>query len=303
LNPSGEFAPLTGLESVYIAGSISDTVSAYSAGTPKEFAPAENFDWAAEQAKQDLYLNNVLADQYYGLKKDVVRIRITDVSQEVDAEIRGIYRDPATGRMYSTGKEEPGLMALGAKINKGHGDYVYIWFPKGRFSGGNIIGTTKKGDVTINIREYVFEALVTAYQFTVNGETRGISWSKGDTSDDAFTETGWFSAVQTPLTSSAPSAVALSTIVPADGDPDIAITAEIVLTFNNKIASESIMVMDAAGNAVTITKSWDSTGKILTLAHVANFSNETVYLVAVAGVVDVYGQTLAAASKDFTTIA
>ena len=110
-------------------------------------------------------------------------------------------------------------------------------------------------------------------------------------------------AIATLFTEAAPDAVALSSIVPADDATNIAIDANIVLTFNNEIAREAVVVTSDAGVIVAGAKTWDNTGKILTFNPTSNLSNNAVYIVAVGGVVDVYGQTLASAVKNFTTVA
>lgn len=98
-------------------------------------------------------------------------------------------------------------------------------------------------------------------------------------------------------------AVALSTIVPADGAPAIAIDASIVCTFNNAIASNAVALFDAdSGDVVPCTKAWDATKKILTITPDDDLTNSTVYIVSISGVVDVYGQALATAGKNFETI-
>ena len=100
------------------------------------------------------------------------------------------------------------------------------------------------------------------------------------------------------------SAVALSTIVPADGAPSIAIDASIVITFNNAIASNAIALFDGTtGNVVACTSAWDATKKIITITPDADLTAATSYIVSVAGVVDVYGQALATVGKNFTTAA
>jgi len=100
-----------------------------------------------------------------------------------------------------------------------------------------------------------------------------------------------------------PDAIALSTIVPADDANNVAIDANVVLTFNNKILRESIVVTKSDGTIVAGTKSWDSTGKILTFDPTENLSNSSTYIVTIGGVVDIYGKTLAAQVKNFTTVA
>lgn len=100
------------------------------------------------------------------------------------------------------------------------------------------------------------------------------------------------------------SAVALSTIVPADAATGISKTASIVLTFNNAIASSAVSLIDSAsGDIVANTQAWDATKKILTVSPSSALAGLTKYIVAVNGVEDVFGQALAAVAKEFTTVA
>lgn len=101
----------------------------------------------------------------------------------------------------------------------------------------------------------------------------------------------------------APDAIALSTIVPADGAANVAVDANIVLTFNNEIQSEMVTIASAAGDAVAGVKSWDAAKKVLTFNPSQNLTAGTTYIVTVAGVVDVYGQSLAVEVKNFGTAA
>jgi len=110
-------------------------------------------------------------------------------------------------------------------------------------------------------------------------------------------------AVAAIFAEAAPSALALSSIVPNDDAIDVAITANIVMTFNNKVAAEAIVVTEADGTIVAGAKTWDTPGKILTFNPTASLDNSTVYLVTIAGVVDIYGQSLAASVKNFMTVA
>ena len=99
-----------------------------------------------------------------------------------------------------------------------------------------------------------------------------------------------------------PSALALSSSVPANAATAIAVGSSIVLTFNNKISKEAVAVMlSTTGAVVTCTKTWDDTGKILTVKPSANLTAATKYFVAITGVSDIYSQTLAATVNSFTT--
>lgn len=105
------------------------------------------------------------------------------------------------------------------------------------------------------------------------------------------------------LSTPAPSAIALSSIVPADDAPAIAKNANIVMTFNNKILREAIVVSTAAGVLVAGTKTWDTAGKILTFNPTSDMAGATVHIVSIGGVVDIYNQSLAPEVKNFTTTA
>lgn len=104
------------------------------------------------------------------------------------------------------------------------------------------------------------------------------------------------------LAEDAPSALALVEISPADEEADVAVDSNIVLTFNNKISRESIIVTKDDGTLVVGTKTWDTAGKVLTFKPTENLSASTVYLVTVGGVVDIYGQALNATVINFMTV-
>ena len=100
----------------------------------------------------------------------------------------------------------------------------------------------------------------------------------------------------------APIAIALSSIVPDDEATNVAINADIVLTFNNKILREAIVVTKDDGMVVPGVKTWDAAGKVLTFNPTSDFALSGVYLVTIGGVVDIYGQALAVSVKNFTVV-
>lgn len=105
------------------------------------------------------------------------------------------------------------------------------------------------------------------------------------------------------FTAGEPAAVALSTIDPADNATDVAVDTTIVMTFNNKILREAVIVVDEAGDVVPGAKTWDVTGKILTFTPTSDLANNTVYITTLGGVVDIYAQSLTPVAKNFVTIA
>jgi hypothetical protein len=104
------------------------------------------------------------------------------------------------------------------------------------------------------------------------------------------------------LTIAAPSALTVSS-VPADEAANILVTANIVLTFNNAVANEAILVTSAAGVVKAVAKSWNAGRTVLTLDPTTDFAAATTYIVSIAGVTDIYSQSLAGSVVNFTTAA
>jgi hypothetical protein len=107
--------------------------------------------------------------------------------------------------------------------------------------------------------------------------------------------------VSSVLVEAAPSALSVSS-VPLGDATGVAVTANVVLTFNNEILEEFVLVTSAAGVLVAGAKTWDTDHKIMTFDPTSSLSGSTTYIVTIAGVVDVYGQSLAASARKFATI-
>lgn len=103
------------------------------------------------------------------------------------------------------------------------------------------------------------------------------------------------------LAGGAISALALSSSVPADAATAVAVGANITLTFNNKVSVDDVTLTTATGTVVPFTKTWDATGKIMTIDPNANLAAATSHLIVISGVRDIYGQSLATVVRKFTT--
>lgn len=101
--------------------------------------------------------------------------------------------------------------------------------------------------------------------------------------------------------SAAPTAIALSSSVPAENATAVAVNSSVVLTFNNKVVNEQILLMTNSGVIVPVTKTFDAARKVLTMKPTTPLSASTTYLISVIGVVDGYSQALAPVARKFTT--
>ena len=107
--------------------------------------------------------------------------------------------------------------------------------------------------------------------------------------------------IATIVGSGLPSAFSMTSIVPADNANAVAVGASIVITFNTKISSESIVVSSATGAVISCTKTFDTAGKVLTIKPNSNLAAATKYYVTMVGIADIYSRTLPTTIKTFTT--
>lgn len=297
----GEFV---GVDNLYYAVISGDNNSAYTVGAPVYLAPVAEIAGAPEVNNNTTYYDNKAANNYVTEGKTELKVVVSNVPAQTLATLLGKNYNVTAGRVYDNGEANPPSVALGFRYNMGKDGYRYYWFLKGTFSGGSEDATSKSADVDVKTYELTFTAVTTDYAWTVGSNTLSLKRVYGDTSDGAFSATGWFNQVQTPASVGAPAAIALSSSVPADGASTVSRSSTVVLTFNNKIASEAISLINtSSGDITTITKSWDVTGKILTLTPSTQLAATTKYVIAINGVVDVFGQRLADVGRDFTTTA
>lgn len=296
-----KYNEFVGVSDVYIA-SVEDLSTGYTGGTPEILAPVATITNTPNVSSKNTYYSNKPANSYVSEGATEVKIVIPNLPAKLMAKVLGKHFDEATGRMYDDGTPNPPYFALGFKLNVGLNNYRYYWYLKGTFMGGAEEAETQTDAINEKQYELTFTALATTYAFTLEDEsTASLKRVMADDTDEAFAGgSTWFSAVQTPSTATPPSALAISTIVPADQAEAILATADVVITFNNKIASGTVFLTGADNAVFATTSSYDATGKILTIKHTTNFATGVKYQVNIVGMLDIYGQTLATTTKTFT---
>lgn len=292
-----------GVDQIYYALVTTDDASAYAAGTPVAFAPAMNIAQAPKSNSKVQYADNQPFDTMSSEGETELDIEVTGLPLDVHAAILGRVYDAATGRMFDNGGTPPDI-ALGFRAKKRGGDYRYYWFLKGAFQSFSEEQATETDTPDPKSTKLKFTAVRTIHQFALTGSlTDSVKRIVGETSDAAFSATTWFAAVQSPVVGS-PSALTC-TPSPADAATGVAVTVDVTLTFSNALAGNSengIILMTDAGVIKACARTINAARTIVTLNPTTNLAGTTTYLVAVPGVVDVYGQTLADTVYDFTTV-
>lgn len=99
------------------------------------------------------------------------------------------------------------------------------------------------------------------------------------------------------------STLEMSSILPANNATNVTLTSNITLTFNNAISSHNIfLVNDTDDTNVAASITLDATKKIITIDPTSSFTASKKYAVVIAGVKDIYGQSLANSISYFTAV-
>jgi phi13 family phage major tail protein len=305
-NPNtAEYKSVVGLDDLYIA-EVTDGSSSYSAESPEYFAPAAEASISPAFNREVQYADDRPFDVVQSEGESEIQLTVTALPPEMLAQVLGETFDSGSGRVFDTADPSSAPeYALGFRSKKSDGTYRYYWFLKGRFSKPSEEFATQGETPDIKQTQIVYTAIKTEYEFDLDGSNRaGVKRVYGDSGATNFDATGWFTEVQTPSVTSY-SALALDSSTPADSATDVSVSADITLTFNNAVVSgaiNNISLLDDSQDPVATTNSLSTNRLVITVDPDANLSASTTYTLVIAGVTDIYGQTLST-TIDFTTAA
>lgn len=293
---------VVGLRDLYYALVTQDDVDAYAAGTPAILAPAVAASHKPKNSSKIQYADDGAFDTLVSEGETEIELEVTNIPLSILAIVLGKEYDAVNGRMFDNAGAVPPDVALGFRSVKSNGSYKYFWYLKGKFSMPDEEQMTK-GEApepkTIKIK---FTAVKTIYAFDLGDISDGVKRVVGDEDISGFSGTTWFDDVQVPVAGSP--AAFTCTPSPADAATGVSVSANVVLTFSNALQSgmeNHILLTEDDGTIKANARTINAARTIVTLDPTVNFSASTVYLVALAGVKDIYGQTLADTVYDFTT--
>jgi phi13 family phage major tail protein len=298
---SNEYRSAVGLKDLYIAEVTQDDADGYVAGTPEYFAPAMEASAVPAVNSKTQYADDGPFDVMSSEGETKITLSVTGLPVEILAKITGRVFDVSIGRMYDNGGTPP-YFALGFRGMRANGEYRYFWFLKGSFQMPDDERTTKGDSPDPKPAKIIFTALKTIYQWNLDGTiTDGVKRIVGDTDTTDFSETGWFTSVQVP-TYSAPSALTC-TADPADNATNVNVTKTITLTFNNALRTYGgVALLKVSDDSVVPSAiSINNAKKIITIDPNSNLTASDEFYIVVAGVIDVFGQTLATVVYSFGT--
>ena len=301
----GEQRVTIGLDNLWFAQVTQDDADGYVTDTPQSLAPVAEMTGSVNTAETFMYFDNLALEHLQAEGESVRELDLQGMAPELMALLSGDNFNSADGSY--TDRADPTLApnwALGYRSKKSNGSYRYFWYLKGKFSKPSKEEKTQSDAAEGKTTKLTYTAVKTKYQFTqANGVTDGAKRFFKDEDTTNADVTGWFTAVQTPA-SSAASAIALSSSVPADAATGVAVDADITLTFNNPIKSGAIFgvtLLDDTPALVPLTASLSANRLVVTLDPTSSLAAATVHQIVISGVTDIYDQVLAQTIVDFTT--
>lgn len=299
---SSEYGELVNLDNLHYAPVLLDNEDNYQTGASKYLAPGAEMKKEAKVNTDTRYYDGKPMFSSSSEASTDVSLTVSGVPSKRAAELTGKPYDAAHGIMIDTGDmSNAPYYALSARAELGDGGYRYYQFLKGQFSIGAETAKTKEDKVTASTVDLTYTGLVTIHEFTMpDGSKKGAKGVQAETTDAAFSGAdAWFEQVQTPETLGAPSALTVAAS-PADEATGVVATVKPTLTFSNAVSADAVTLIKADGTLVTVTKSYDSTGKVLTLTPSASLASGASHTIIIAGVTDVYGQSLDTTAVKFT---
>ncbi|NMC84290.1 MAG: hypothetical protein GYA58_03290 [Anaerolineaceae bacterium] len=291
---AGEYRSYVGLKNIYIALVTKDDSSGYATETPEYFAPAAEATMEPESNSTTQYFDDQPMNTITVEGATPIKLTISGLPLAVQAKILGKEYDVATGRMYDNGGVPPDC-ALGFESEKANGAKRFFWFLKGTFAPPSETLATKTNSPNPKTTQLTYTAVKTIHRFDL-GDSKSDSLKRvvGDEDATGFVASGWFGQVQVPSVS-VPPALALSSATPADDAVDVALAANVLLTFNNALsdsAVNNVTLMDGNGTAIECARALNTSKKVLTLDPVTSLESGEIYTVVISGVADVFGQML-----------
>lgn len=303
---SSQYGEYVGIDELHYA-LVTDSKDAYTAGANNYLAPAGQISHDSSVKQNTRYYDGVAMFTTSTEGETKVTVTVSGVPIMLGAILTGKFYDSTKGILVDTGEADNAPWStLSGRMELGDGGYRYFQYLKGKYSIGKEEAETKGDDIKPKTVELTYTAVATMFQWVVNGVKKCVKALKADTTDPAFQGAdNWFSVVQTPDNAGVkPTNIAVASSSPAGNATGVLLTATPTVTFNNSISDyNNVTLMNTTDNAfVTITKSLDATGKILTITPSALVVSKT-YTIVLQGVTDIYGQVLAPQLIKFTTAA
>jgi len=289
-----------GLSNLYYSILTSDTDSSVTYETPIAIPGIINATINPNSSSGVAYGDDGPAETYSSIGEISLELGVTDLPMETQAALLG--HTITGGVLLRKSTDNAPYVSIGFKSLKSNGSYRYVWLLKGKFQLPEMSHETKNDKVNFQTPKIKGIFLRRDYD---------DAWIKQADEDHvdyvSSIGTNWFTSVEGAADTTAPTV----TFVPLDAATDVAVSANIVLTFSEAILAstaieDNFFIVKADGTNVPFAISINTDHTIVTLNPTSNFDASGVYIAGVTkgGVKDIAGNAIAAANIiNFTTAA
>jgi len=292
--------PIIGIEKLYVAKQTKDDITGITYAVPKYYAGVQTLGIKPKQNTEKLFAENILWDQATTLDSVDIEVDLADLTSAQRVELLG-QTTAVTGGVYATGSDIAPYVALLYKATLRGGAKRYGVLYKGAFQlpDDNLEGQEGK----VKFQAPKVKALFQTTQYNAMWEYHVDST---DPNCPVGIDSTWFTVVTIPtVDTTAPTVIT----TPADAAAAVAITANMIWTFNEPIdvtnmnAANFFLLKATDGTLVPGALTLDGTSKIVTLDPTVSLTAATAYIaICTTNVSDVAGNYLVASSvTNFTT--
>lgn len=198
---SGEYKPRVGLDSIYVAEILTDTLEGFTYDTPEYLAPAAEASQQSTINSETIYADDQAYENFTTKGETNITLNVTNIPLELLAKLTGQAFDEASGLFLEHGGVPP-YFALLFRSMKSNGSYRYYAFLKCKFDIPDEEATTKGETPDPKMMEINVHAIKTTCKFDVAaGVSDGLIRIIGDEDISAFDGSDWFTSIPLPAVS------------------------------------------------------------------------------------------------------
>lgn len=305
--------PTSGIEKLYAARLTQDTSAGLLFDTPRYLSLVTELSIKPKYNTDQAYAENRMVDQASEFDSAAIGVNRYEMRSDESAYLLGQDTAAAGGVINSSGDEAPNICLLyraplRRKTSSGNVVKRYGVIYKAQFTPPDSDLKTLAGKPDLSqVPQLSGQAQPTEWSYTNTNGQEKHPWEYHVDSDDPNCPTGidstWFNGVSIPGVVAAP-ALSLTSSTPASAATNVSTGISPALTFNNTLVNYGGIVLLKASDMsiVNVNLSIDETGKIVTVDPTAALSTSTQYVVVIASVTDINGQTYSG-KVSFTTAA
>lgn len=266
-------------------------------GTPDYIPGIQQFTAKTKTNTGENYEEGVLVDQDTTLQDVELSINLGHLSNAQYAKYLG-HHMAAQGGVYALEGDVSPWIAILVEYTKSGGKKGFKIFYKGMFTEPDDSAKQKEGKIS-----YENITVTATFQPLKNNGMWKYTIEEDDDNCPEDIETKFFQSVIIPAEATEEPLEKLTLVSsnPKDSAINVALDVNPSITFNNKIADNEILLLDDSNSIMSINKSLDITGKIITIVPSAALTANKKYSILVTGVKDIFEQELAQSTIGFTT--